>query len=79
MEEQIRSFIEMFRQPFQADGGDLILDRLEADKLELRIVIGENGCRECNMPSDVVESIISSNLKESFGLDYQVKVTLEDL
>ncbi len=79
MEEEIKALLETFRRPFQADGGDLILDKLEAGKMKLRIVVGEEGCRECIMPPDVVQEIITSNLKETLGLNYEVTVTIEDI
>ena len=79
MEEKINELLEQFRKPFQADGGDIQIVKLDAKTLTVRIIIGPTGCRECITPPEVVKQILASNIKERLGLDYEINVEIRDL
>ncbi|GEM_PF-5972674 len=75
MEEQIvRSLVEEFSGPFQADGGDLVLVSCDKNVAVLQIVIGPETCRECIMGAEDVKEIISGSIESQLGRPMEVVV-----
>lgn len=78
LEERIHSVIDSFKEPFAADGGDLRAVRITPDAIDVRIVLGQDACRECIMPPEVTQEILASAIKNQFGIDLKVNVSLTD-
>lgn len=76
--EEIEALINEFRSFIQADGGDLIITGLAEDLLNLTLVIGPTGCKECVMPAESIEELIESNIKDKLQLDYKVHIAVDD-
>jgi hypothetical protein len=58
------------REPFNADGADVVLDGFEGGVARFRLVFGPDTCQECILPKPHIERVIRAILTD-FKVDFQ--------
>lgn len=73
---QVDPALEGVRAIVQADGGDLVLDRIEGSALHLRLIIEGAECAECVMPRQFLEQIALDMVQQA--VPSVAAVTIDD-
>jgi hypothetical protein len=64
--ESISAVLEPLRQGFQADGADLAIDEANDAEVKVRLIVTEDTCLDCIMPTDFLTRILESTVRDTF-------------
>lgn len=62
--EKVEGSINKYRPGILAGGADLVVGELLDDAVTVHLVIGPQTCRECLIPDDILQEILTTSIKE---------------
>jgi hypothetical protein len=71
---EVGAAISSLRVGFQADGADLSVEAATRERVVIRLVLTDETCADCVVPSQVLERIISATLHERFPAITEVRL-----
>ncbi len=78
MREKIEATLDPFRPGIAADGGELVLEDIEAGGcIRLKVSLGPEACGECLLPSEQMAEMFVVALRPVVGASCSVKVSFE--
>ena len=60
----VEAHLAGFREGLVADGYDLLVDEVAADKVRLRITAGPDSCADCLVPKDLMIDMLKASLED---------------
>lgn len=58
--ESVHDAIDPLRSGFQADGADLVVERATEDGVVVRLVVTDETCLDCIVPTDMLHYLVSN-------------------
>lgn len=63
-----------FREGLRADGADLAVERVKDDRLVVALLTTKETCRDCILPTEILEEMFRSVILRETGIDFKVTV-----
>ena len=70
----VEKAISPMRDAFAADGAGVEVGKIEGDSVTIRLLVGPETCRECMMPTPLLEQIFQQSLMDEGIENVQVQV-----
>ena len=62
--DELERAIDGLRKGLQNDGADLVIDNINDDHIEIRLILKEHACRECIVGRDVLIILVETALRQ---------------
>lgn len=76
MKEAVEKALTALRPGLQADGADVMIDKVEGTHIYLRLIIDPEACAHCLLPGEHYQKIFKSVIADEIGTP--VTVHLDD-
>lgn len=63
----VEKSLEGLRTGLKQDGADIVVEAVDADRIELSLVFSANACMECIVNSEIMTALVKAALSKDFA------------